>query len=309
MAAMLAAPASAKELDEYDWVEVETEHFVMRSIRGKRATLKYARELTMFINVIPKEIREIRRDRPGKMTLYLLRDTTQVDELIYGDRHWLYTNPALYWDHGARTVVMGLFTDVRRNLDYVYARYLFGGGGSEVFGDEEMLQWWQEGFIHYYSSTDTRRGYYYFGTSSRSVTDSPEEYRETLDAILNPVSRLDLSTDQRISYVFYSHRLLRFLMDSRESWADLGDRLNRYIRLTGSGTAFQSAFEEAFEMSMDELAAALSKHSQNCCTRYKIPLEAVEKGFDPQVRELDRETIRQALNEITERAQASQPDE
>ena len=309
VSAMLITQAFARELYEYDWIEVETEHFVMRSILGERATLKHARELNRFIEVIPGEIRHLPRDGADNVTLYLLRDSIQVDELMFGDRPRLGTNPWMYREPGTRTVVIGLATDVRRSLDYVYARYLFGAWGNTTPEDRELLHWWQEGLVRYYSYTDARRGYFYFGRSSRGFTDNPEQYHEILDVILNPASRPDLPNDDQWVYVFYSHRLMRFLIENKESWADLGDRLKRYIRLTSNGTAYQSAFEEAFSMTMDELAAALSEHSRTCCTRYKIPLEVVDNNFIPQVRELDRETIRQALNEMTERAKAPYPDE
>jgi hypothetical protein len=165
--------AQAKSLEDYDWIEVETEHFRLRSIRGKRATLKYARELTLFINVMPEEIRQLTRAGSGFVTIYLLR----------------------------------------------------------------------------------------------------------------------------------------FLMDNKESWEDLANRLRNYIQLVGNDADYQSAFEEAFDMTMQELAAGISEHGQRCCTRYKVDLEVIEKGFDPEVRKLDRDTIKEALEEISERRRALQPDE
>ena len=307
--ALPAAPAQAKALEDYDWVEVETDHFRMRSIRGKRATLKYARELTLFINVIPPEIRRLQSAGSEQVTIYLLRDTGQLEELIYGDRPWHRANPAVYWDPYDKTIALALFADVRRNLDYMYARYLFGGGDSRLFGGGEELHWWQEALVEYYRQTGIRRGEFYFGSSSPTVMQSAEEMREAINLILSPASRISLPQDDQRAFIYYSHRLLRFLMENKQSWEDLANRLRRYIDLVEDDANYQRAFEEAFDITMDELAAGMSEHGERCCKRYKIDLERLEKDFEPQVRELDRDTIKEALARISERNQVSTPGE
>ena len=307
--ALPTAPANAKSLEDYDWIEVETEHFRLRSIRGKRATLKYARELTLVINVMPEEIRQLTSAGAGFVTIYLLRDTGQLEELIYGDRPWHRANPAVSWDRGNQTIALALFTDVRSNLDYMYARYIFGGGDSRLFGSDEMLHWWQEGLVEYYRQTGIRRGEYYYGSSSPRVMQSEAELLEIFDLILQPASRIGLAQDDQRAFIYYSHRLLRFLMDNKESWEDLANRLRRYVQLVGNDVDYQSAFEEAFDMTMQELAAGMSEHGQRCCSRYKVDLEVIEKDFDPEVRKLDRDTIKEALEEISERRRALRPDE
>jgi hypothetical protein len=40
-----------------------------------------------------------------------------LEELIYGDRPWHRTNPAIHWNRTSRTIALALFTDVRCNLD------------------------------------------------------------------------------------------------------------------------------------------------------------------------------------------------
>jgi hypothetical protein len=161
------------------------------------------------------------------------------------------------------------------------------------------MHWWQEGLTEYFRYTGIDRGHYYFGGGAQRRADSPDAIRTAIELITTPTTYGQLTPGDRGKFRYHSYRLMRFLMDNRKSWDDLTLRLGLYIDMVEDGADYQEAFEKAFDLTMDELAREMSEHGRNCCYRYKVPLETLEADFDPQVNELDRDTIKAALQAIS----------
>ena len=126
--ALLPGASQAKPLEDYDWIEVSTDRFRIRTIRGERAALKYARELALLLKVVPRQLRYLRHEANDPVTFYVLRYANQVEELLHDERPWFAVD---LWYQGLpaeRSVVMGTFSGTRNSIDYVLARYWFGGG-------------------------------------------------------------------------------------------------------------------------------------------------------------------------------------
>jgi hypothetical protein len=301
--ALLPGASQAKPLEDYDWIEVSTDRFRIRTIRGERAALKYARELALLLKVVPRQLRYLRHEANDPVTFYVLRYANQVEELLHDERPWFAVD---LWYQGLpaeRSVVMGTFSGTRNSIDYVLARYWFGGG---LIGDP--LHWWQEGLVEYFRYTGINRGFYYFGAGVQNRLESPAVVRDAMELILAPTTRMQLTPIDRRVYQYYAHRLIRFLMENRKSWDDFALRLRLYIDLVDDGADYRTAFGKAFEMTMDELAEGVSEHGRTCCTRYKVPLEILEADFDPQLNDLERDTIKAALDAMSASALETLPE-
>ena len=302
--ALPVKPAQSKPLEDYDWVEVATDDFRIRSIRSERTTLGYARELALLVKVVPTELKTLRRKDAEPVTFYVLRNSGQAEELFREEKPWYSRDVWFFEAEEEQSLVVGGFSKPRGSIAYVYARYLFGGGGKDA-----PLHWWQEGLTEYFRYAGIDDGDYYFGSSAAKRVESPEAVRVGLDLITTPATDHQLTPDDRGTYRYYAYRLTRFLTENSRSWENFVLRLTLYIDLVEDGADYPGALEKAFGISMDELARKVSEHGQTCCARYKVDLNTLEEDFDPRVSEIDRESISAALEAISTSMRQAHADE
>jgi hypothetical protein len=277
---VLSSDANAKAIENYKWIEVRTENFVIRSLLSKRQTEKVARHLEMARAVIPESIRTLNDSAPEMNQVYLVKGPGQLNELGTTTDAWALTN--------TRTgrFVVGADVYAENRAIRIYA-------ASLVANPEYRRQtlWYSQGMYIYFERARIRDAKFRYGGQSARQPQNPNIVGEQLDIVLSEEDLTQFSNTRSAKITGYSWFLVRYLTNTDEDWQAFGNRLASYNSLIAEGETVRAAFEKAFEMSADTLGESVAEFSATCCAEYVASVNKLLPDFELEVMKLSREEI------------------
>jgi hypothetical protein len=277
---ILSPVANAKAVENYKWIEVRSENFVIRSLLSKRQTEKVARHLEMARAVIPESIRSLNNTSPEMNQVYLVKGPGQLNELGTEGDAWAFTNVR------KGQFVVGADVYAENRSIRIYAASLVA---NPQYRRETL--WYSQGLYIYFERARIRDARFRYGGQSARQRQNPSIVGEQLDIVLSEEDLTKFSDSRSAKITGYSWFLVRYLTHTDENWQAFGNRLASYNRLIEEGETVRAAFESAFEVSADTLGEAVADFSTTCCAEYVVAVDTVLPKFEVAVSKLSREEI------------------
>ena len=247
LALLLLSPmAYAKDPEERKWIELASENFRLYSALKEKESIEMLRQLETFHRVISLVANISTAESPIPTEIYVMRGSKDFHRV------------------GAPKSAGGIFVPgMRRNLiimrdvagaDEVpiivheYAHFLLGGHSSLNYP-----RWFNEGLAEYVSAPQERPGLFVVGAVQEGRVNTMSWYRWlTVREVIDPQDMTDWTREQRMMFYTTSWALVHYLHHgpNRET---LSQDLGNYIELLNAGVGNVEAFEEAFNVSVDEL--------------------------------------------------------
>lgn len=289
MAIFLLSPqlAHSKAIEDYKWIEVRSDNFVIHSLLSKRQTERVARNLEMTRAVIPESLRKLREEASGLMHVYLVKGPGQVSELGRDGNSWLMLSAKEPW------FVVGADTYAEYWAVRAYASSLV------AFADKRReTAWYHSGMYSYFETARLSDGKFRYGGQSTNQRQNPDVILAQLEILLSDKEFRDLSDSRNAKLRGYSWLLVRYLTDTTTDWETFGGKLADYNRRIEEGETIREAFESVFNISVDELSEALADFSESCCAQYVAARDMLIPQFDPVTTKLSQEQISLKLGQV-----------
>ena len=304
-----AHPASAKALEDRNWIEVRTPNFQIRSILGEKKTLELARHLEILRAAVGTVTNVHRTDSPVPTGLYFVRKTDDFEDLGIDPQWEGVFQPSLRRNFIVIRDVPGV--DETYTLNRKYALYLLGDQGNANYP-----LWYKIGFSEYLSTAQVRSDEFILGGANEYLLWRVSHFPHIpLRDILSP-KHID-QWDARREEMFHAESwMLVYFLIHRPEPDTLSQAMAHYVELVESGADAWDAFEEAFQISPEDLEtqkflrATFSNAPGDFQTQllrffketvipvYKLDASELLPAFEPEVVAMDREQISLALAQV-----------
>jgi hypothetical protein len=279
--------AHSKAIEDYKWIEVRSDNFVVHSLLSKRQTEKVARNLEMARAVIPESLRTLREEASGVMHVYLVKGPGQVSELGRDGNSWLMLSAREPW------FVVGADTYAEYWALRAYASSLV------AFADKRReTAWYHAGMYSYFETARLNDGKFRYGGQSTNQRQNPDVILPQLEILLSDQEFKDLSDSRNARLRGYSWLLVRYLTDTTADWEAFGGKLADYNGRIEEGETIREAFESVFGLTVDQLSKELADFSESCCGQYVAARDTLIPQFEPVTTKLSQEQISLKLGHV-----------
>lgn len=289
---MIASAAGAREIDERQWILMESENFSVYSSVNRRKTEDLLLHLetlrAVFVNYLG-------------FGANLNVKTTKI--LVVGRQ-------SDYRDLGLSIETAGRFSSNLRNNNIII-RNAAGMDEDQIILHEYIHflvnatdrfpfpLWWHEGFAEFASATRLTRSTFDIGLplNGRINTLNFLGWLQWEDVVAAKSTR-DFGNYQAS---FYAQAwLLVHYLQTQPSNVNLNQRWSDYAEALSEGANQTEAFTQAFGMSIDELERRIEQYAgAGRFQIWRIPLEAVELEFEPIFERVSRQDIQVQLGHFT----------
>lgn len=290
----LQTAAIAKEPEERDWIEVKTEHFRLYSALNEAESVDLVRQLETFRRVISMIANLSNAESPIPTEIIAMRGRKDFVRI------------------GAPKLAGGIFVPGLRNnlivirdvpgadevstMVHEYAHFLLGGHSKRNYP-----RWFNEGLAEYVSAPQERPGLFVVGAVHEGRVMSMSRFRWIpLREVIDPQDMQDWSREQQVMFYASSWALVHYLHHGPNR-KTLPQDLDNYIKLLDAGTDKIEAFEDAFNMSVDELDKDVRAYfgekeaGVRTIPGYVLDINDIVPEFEPNIREVSKEEISLAL--------------
>lgn len=294
---VLTQPAAvAKETEERDWIEVSTENFRLFSALNEKESVDLVRQLESFRRVISMVANISDVESPIPTEIYAMR----------GRKDFLRV--------GAPKEAGGIFVPgLRSNLIVIrdvpgaeevpiivheYAHFLLA--------DHSRLnypRWYNEGLAEYVSAPQERPGMFVVGGVQESRVKSMSWFRWLpLRDVIDPQDMQDWSREKRTMFYTSSWALVHYLHHGPMKQS-LPEDLGNYIKLLDAGTGNIEAFEDAFDVSVDDIDRDVRRYfgegesGARMIPGYVLDINDVIPDFAADIREISEDEVSLALGD------------
>ena len=244
----LALPASGKELWEYEWIELQTPHFVIASAQDAKKTAELAQELEDFRKMVGVF---------SNIGRFEERVPTRILLLPRGERDLGFDGKiAGFFDDGMRSnyaamIPSGSFSD--EVLKHEYIHFLIHNRSEQLYPT-----WFDEGFADFFASMRVHRDQFEYGKpmavrASWLVNGAWMPYETVLEA--RDTSKF--GRDRGAMFYAQAWLLVHFLMLEKR---DFGPRNTDYLARRERGEPPLAAFEAAFSLDPKLLGSRLARY-------------------------------------------------
>jgi len=162
-------------------------------------------------------------------------------------------------------------------------------------------KWWSEGYAEYVSSSELSKKHFDFGLPlDGRLNDLANSSWLPWEDVIMATSLSDLTKRKRALYYAQSWFLVHFLHNRKDEPLSVGESWSDYLGHLRNGDSVLSAFEQAFNVPIDELKRGLQRYSKGGTYKYwRIPVEAVVPEFEPAVKPVSRHDIQIQLGQFT----------
>ncbi len=289
---LLALPASAKELWQYDWIEVRTPHFVIASAQDAEDTNELARELEDFRRLV-EMLTNIGRfeERVPTKIFFLPRRESDLG---------FNANIAGYFESGMRanyaaTVPTGSYSD--EILKHEYIHFL-------IHNRDRLLYptWFDEGFADFFASMSVRGQRFEYGKPMDArvswLVNSPWLSYKT---VLQARDTSALGRDRGAMFYAQAFLLVHYLVLEN---GDFGRRNGDFLKRRERGEPPLDAFEAAFGLDPDLLTGKLMRYLPKL-KFYKGTLKQPLPPVEAKTRSLQPPEIAAALGTLALQVQGA----
>ena len=294
-ALLFAQPAAkAKEPEERDWIEVRTEHFRLYSALKEKESIDLVRQLETFRRVIPMIANVSTLESPIPTEIYAMRG--RKDFLRIGSPEkaggifvpGLRNNLIVIRDvPGAEEVPV---------IIHEYAHFLLGGHSKLNYP-----RWFNEGLAEYVSAPQERPGLFVVGGVQERRVKSMSWFRWLpLRDVIDPQASEDWNREQFVMFYSSSWALVHYLHHGpyRDT---LTENLSNYIKLLEAGTGNIEAFEDAFDIPVDELDKDVREYfgeresGVRTIPGYALKIDDIVPEFKADIRKMSEDEVSLAL--------------
>jgi tetratricopeptide (TPR) repeat protein len=279
----LANPANAATaLDERPWIEVKTEHFVVRGVQSEKKLLDVARHAELLKAAAALLLNTAPSNSVMPATIYLVTDREYRE--IFG--HENYAGRFATGPRGALVVIR----DSAAVREDKALQFLIIAEQLQSQTTANYPLWYSRGLSDYFSGSEIL-------VESLSV-GAPEDYQTnwlrnrtwiSTEEWLDSSSYGDLSEDGRYAFTAQSWLLVHYLHHAKDKPVSIGEGLQRFVASRQAGRSEIDSFETAFELDSNNLRQLLKRYMRReCCTYYRIPLQLLVPGFDYTLNSLGR---------------------
>jgi tetratricopeptide (TPR) repeat protein len=283
--AALAAPAAAKELWEYDWIELRTPHFVIASALSEKKTRELGTELEEFRYLLGQFSTIKRFDERIPTKIYLLPRAEK--DLGFDGKLDAYFLPGMRANYAA-VLPAGSFTD--EGLKHEYIHFLVRNQGRLQYPP-----WFDEGFAEFFSTLRVKGTRVELGKPSSNrvewLVNNPIWL--SYQRVLNVREPHELGIDQGAMFYAQSWLLVHYLMLAN---GEFGKRNLEFLRRCEGGEPVSPAFQAAFGIEVGSLATRLQRYMGKL-PYYNGPAEHLPE-FETKTRPIAREEIGAALGAL-----------
>ncbi len=280
--------AQSKSVENYKWIEVRSENFVIRSLLSKKQTTKVARHLEMARAVIPESLLYLHRETSVPEVIYLIKGPGQMNEIGHeglASGHIDYKN--------AKYMLVAKDVYAEAWAARLYAEFVISDGSIE-----KGSRWYVSGLASYFRSARVRDGKFRYGGQRSEQPKNPNVIAVSIERMLSDFDYTELSDERRRELSAYSWVLVRYLTDANADWQAFGERIASYNKQLDQGETIQASFQHAFGISVDDIATLLAGFSATCCAEYVVRVDKLLPEFDVEVIKLSREEISLSLAQV-----------
>jgi len=284
-------PASGKELEDREWIEVRTPNFQIRSVLSEKDSIELVRHLEMFRVAVSIVTNISRLDSPIPTEIYALRGKSDFKSL------GINPNSAGTFRSGLRKNLI-----IIRNLSgkeeiplimHEYVHFLLRNHGSANYP-----RWYDEGFAEYLSAASMRAGKFEVGGVPKIRSRRLSRSRWIpLRKILSPEDYGAWSKEHKLMFYAEAWALVHYLQNRPDRGTSFGQDMSRYIELVDSGMGDIEAFEEAFMITPEDLDRQVKRYLKGGLPSFRWPIDKLLPSFEPDVISLSREQISLALGQ------------
>ena len=287
-----ACPASGKELEDREWIEVRTPNFQIRSALSEKDTIKLVRHLEMFRVAVSIVTNISSLDSPIPTEIYALRGKSDFKSLGID-----------------RELSVGIFVPgLRKNLIVIrdargveetsvimheYVHFLLRNHGGANYP-----RWYDEGFAEYLSAASMRAGKFEVGGVPKIRSRRLSHSRWIpLRKILSPEDYGAWSKEHKLMFYAEAWALVHYLQNRPDRDTSFGQDMTRYIELVDSGMGDIEAFEEAFMITPEDLDRQVKRYLKGGLPSFLWSIDKLLPDFEPDVITLSREQTSLALGQ------------
>ena len=285
--------AYARELEDYEWIEVRTKNFHIRSRQNEKKTIELARYLEMFRVAVATMTNVGEVQSPIPTEIYALKSQSDFKEIGIG------SNIAGIFRSGVRSnnIVIRNTAGARETsiIMHEYAHFL-----ARSHGQFQYPRWFNEGFAEYLSGARALSKNFEIGLYP--------EHRASSFAYLDwiPMRKIIAAEDlddwnpRRVS-MFYaeSWALVHYLLNRRDKESHFSQDMARYLQAIDSGEEWVSAFESAFGATPGRLDNEVRHYvERGRFPIYVFKIDELLPNFAPEVASLTREEVSLELGQI-----------
>lgn len=286
IAVLGAGSGQAREVWDDDWIEVRTESFEFVSAIGERRTLELAERLENFRQLVVSQVSPQRFDAGAPIRVYLfrrpLRDIGLTRDL--GG----YFLPM----RRAGVIILRKSWNMEQWIQHEYVHYLVRSRDAR-----DYPTWLDEGIAELLSTVEVQGVSFSLGKAPRYAISRLSNVRWIDYAdILGLGDPRDLSGVHRTMFYNQSWLLLHYLIWGRSDRNYPRDA-NEYLRRVGLGIPSETAFEQSFDLEIEELRPTLRTYWSGAF--YTQGTFATPTGPPPiKVRSLTPDEVALAVGEI-----------
>lgn len=287
-------PASAKELEDRDWIEIRTSNFRIRSVLSEKDSIELARYLELFHAAASLVTNTSRLGSPIPLDVYALRGSRDFDALGIPAGVGGFFRPGLR----SNLIVIGDFGGSSGTIVamHEYVHFLVDNHGSLNYP-----RWFHEGFAVYLSAARTYSKKFELGgvpQGLREYYSRSSFYRSRsipIRKILSPDDEDWQSDTFKFNFYAKAWALVHYLQNRPDRDAPFRLEMARYVELVESGMSDIEAFEGAFGIATDDLDRAVQRYIGGQIPVYRLVIDELLPEFEPEVVSLSREQISLSL--------------
>lgn len=242
-------PGQAREVWDDDWIEIRTEGFEFMSAIGERRTLELAERLENFRRLVVSQVSPQRFDARAPIKVYLFR--RPVRDIGLTRDLGGYFLPM----RRAGTIVLRKTWNMEQWIQHEYVHYLVRSRDTR-----DYPTWLDEGVAELLSTVEVEGVSFSLGKAPRYAISRLTNVRWVDYAdILTIDDPRDLSGVQRTMFYNQSWLLLHYLIWGRPD-RDYPRDANEYLRRVGLGIPLETAFEQSFDLEIQDLRPTLRRY-------------------------------------------------
>ena len=294
----MSSGVSAKDIDERNWILIESEHFSVHSSLSEKKTRKLLLHLEALRGVFALGMSNSSRLEEKPTKILVLGKSSDYRKLGLPEQTAGTFIPGLRENY--IVVSNSSSMDESRVILHEYVHFI--SRAAEPF---PYPKWWDEGIAEYVSGSKLSKKNFDFGLPQEGrLYDLRNSSWNDWEDVLNASNLVGLNRRQGAIFYAQSWLLVHYLFnrdadpDARnQSWA-------RYLPLLEAGASPASAFAEAFSLDLETMKRDLKKYANGKRFTYsRRPVDLLVPNFSPATRSLEKIEAQLLLGQFSLQAQ------
>ncbi len=285
-------PASGKNLEDRDWLELHTPHFQIYSPMGERDSMELARHLELLRKAVSIITNISQSEASVPTEIYVVESQRDLQKL------GLSANVAGVFIPSMRKNLI-LIREGRGNTEigfimHEYIHFLVRQNGALTYP-----RWFQEGIAEYFRAARLRANRFEIGGLPPNTANVLHYVPWiSISRIIAPEEYSEWTGERKAMSYAEAWGLVHYLINRPREASSLGQELGTYIELLESGEEAIAAFETAFGMTTEALDMQVQRHlTVGRLPGFELRADRLLTDFDVQVSHVPQSEIALRLAE------------